>query len=141
MFYLWSRKAPRCHKHWAEGRLHIQLLTAALGTVRHGFERLQPFAEVCHRFDIGRALESTPACLCKEGNRLFYESCLHIVMGQEFRLCLDCLRKARHQHLRNALMVLLPGALEQRLVCCLLNKGMLETIRRPRWHPALVEQF
>ena len=38
-------------------------------------------------------------------------------------------------------MILLPCALEQRLIGCLLNQGVLEDDRCLGWHSPLVEQF
>jgi hypothetical protein len=51
------------------------------------------------------------------------------MLRQEFRLRLDRFGKLCGQHLGNVLVVLLPGALEQRLIRCLLEQGMLERIR------------
>ncbi len=53
------------------------------------------------------------------------------MMRQQFGLRLGGFGKALRQHLRNALMVLLAGALEEQLVGGLLQQGMLEVIRRP----------
>ena len=69
------------------------------------------------------------------------ETCLGVVMRQQFWLGLYCLWKALLQHLRNLLMQLLACALEQRLIGSVLNQGMLEEIVRLRRQPALVEQF
>jgi hypothetical protein len=38
-------------------------------------------------------------------------------------------------------MVLLPCALEERLIGGLLDQGMLEDVRRLRWQPLLVEEL
>ena len=58
------------------------------------------------------------------------------MIGQQFGLRLYGVGKLRLQHLGNALMVLLAGALEQRLIGGLLDQGVFEQIaglwQRPR---------
>ena len=49
-------------------------------------------------------------------------------MRQQFRLCLFVSRKSFFQHLGNLLVILLPGALEQRLIGRVLDQGMLEEV-------------
>ena len=61
--------------------------------------------------------------------------------GLQFGLRLDDLGKAFCQHLGNALVTLLTGALQQRPVCGLLEEGMFEEIACLRRTPPLVEQF
>ena len=41
------------HQRRAEGRLHVQLLLAVLGSVREGVEQLQPLGELADGFQIG----------------------------------------------------------------------------------------
>ena len=55
------------------------------------------------------------------------------MIRQQFRLRLGRLGKLLGEYLRNALMVLLPCALEERLLGGLLDQGMLEDVRRLRW--------
>ena len=43
--------------------------------------------------------------------------------------------------MRYAVMVLLSGTLEQRLIGGILNEGMLEQIGRLGWYPLLVDQI
>jgi hypothetical protein len=50
-------------------------------------------------------------------------------MRQQLGLRLDHLGKLHLQHLRNALVILLPGAPQQRLVGRFLDQGVLEEIR------------
>ena len=77
------------------------------------------------------------ACPLPVGNGLRDETRLGVVMRQQLGLGLDGLGKLRFQHLGNALVILLPGALEQRLIGRVLDQGMLEDIGacggRPRW--------
>ena len=63
------------------------------------------------------------------------------MIRQQFGLGLPGLRKPRLQHLRNALMRLLPGTLEQRLIGCLLNQGVFEEIGCLRQQSALIYQL
>ena len=64
-----------------------------------------------------------------------------VVMGQQFRLRLDGSGNWASKHLRNLLVILLPGALEQRLIGGILDQRVLEAIRRLRREAPLVEQF
>src|SRR5215468_9722424 len=51
-----------------------------------------------------------------------------VVPGQQFGLRGRGLRKLCRQYLGNALMVMLPGTLEERLIRRLLDEGMLEQV-------------
>ena len=64
-----------------------------------------------------------------------------VVMGEQRRLGFGDRRKLCLQYLGNALMVLLPRALEQRLIGRVLNEGMLEALRGLGEHALLIEQF
>ena len=75
------------------------------------------------------------------GDGLRLEPGLGVVMRQQLGLGLAVLGKLRLQHLRNALVILLPRALQQRLIGRVLDQGMLEDIRRLRRQPPLVEQL
>jgi hypothetical protein len=63
------------------------------------------------------------------------------MIRQQFGLRLDQLGKPCLQHLSNAPVVLLPRALEQRLIGRLLDEGMLEQIGSLRQRAALVEHL
>jgi hypothetical protein len=63
------------------------------------------------------------------------------MMRQQFGLRLNQLGEAFLHHLGNALVVLLPCALEQRLIGCVLDEGMLKDIGGLGRHTPLVEQF
>ena len=85
-----------------------------LGTLRRlwqGLEQLDPGGEVADGFQIGRAVAGSLTCLVPVVHGLFNETCLRVVMRQQFRLCLSGLWKLCLKHLGNALMVLLPRAL------------------------------
>jgi hypothetical protein len=117
----------------AQGGLHDQLLLRTLGGVGQGGEYLQPFREVRDRFQIGRALNGALPRLLPVGESLRCEPGLGIVMGQQLGLRLAALRKMRLQHLGNALVVLLAGTPQQRLIGRVLDQGMLEEICRLWW--------
>ena len=63
------------------------------------------------------------------------------MMRQQFRLRLGGLRKLLCQDLSNPLVILLAGALEQGLVCRILNQGMFEQIGRLGRDTTLIQQF
>ena len=121
--------------------LQREFLLGALRSVRQGLEQLQPLGEVTDRFHIGRALAGSLPCLLPVGNGLLDEARLGVVMGQQLRLGLDGLGKLLLQHLGNLLVILLPFALEQRLIGGVLNQRMLEEIVRLRRQPALIDQL
>ena len=62
-------------------------------------------------------------------------------MGEQLRLRARHLGKAVFQQLCRSLVILLTGALQQRLVSRILDQGMLEQVARPRRAAALVEQL
>jgi len=51
--HFWGSKPFDGCQRLAEGRLHLQLLPAALDGLRHDLEHLEPLGEVADRFDIG----------------------------------------------------------------------------------------
>jgi hypothetical protein len=71
------------------------------------------------------------------GERVGDRSRLREVMSHRLGLCLPQLRKLRRQYLGTALMVLLPGPLQQGLIGRILDAGVLEEIDRHRELAAL----
>ncbi len=67
--------------------------------------------------------------------------CLGVVMREEFRLGLFGIWKSFCQHLSNLLVILLPLALQERLIGRVLNEGMLEEVACLWPKPALIEQL
>ena len=63
------------------------------------------------------------------------------MLRDQFGLCLHRLGEPLLQHLRNPLMILLPGTFQQGGVGRILNEGMLKGIGDLWWHPALVDNF
>ena len=66
---------------------------------------------------------------------------LRVVVRQQFRLRGADLGEARLQHVGNALMVLLAGTAEQRLIGRILDEGVLEEVGRLRRQPPLLQQL
>jgi len=62
-------------------------------------------------------------------------------MRQQLGLGLDQCGKLGLQHLGNALVIVLPRALEQRLIRRVLDERMLERVGRLGWQTSLVHQF
>src|SRR6266566_5085101 len=84
-----------------------------------------------------RALESAlPGPLPIEQSLRMQAGCC-VMLRQQFWLRLGGLGEALGQHLSNALVVLLPGALEQRLVGRILDERVLERVGRLRWESPL----
>src|SRR5712691_480746 len=92
-------------------------------------------------FHMGRALDRTLCRLGPVGDRLGRESCFRQVMGDEFWLCFSGLWELLFQDQRNALVVLLPRALQQRLVGAVPNQRVLEHVGRLWWHASLVHNL
>ena len=104
-------------------------------------EQLDAGGAVADGFQIGRAVAGVLARLLPVGNGLLRASRLGIVMRQQLGLSLDDGGKLRLEHLSDALVVLLPGPLQQRLIRCVLDQSMLEDIGRVRQQATLVEHF
>jgi hypothetical protein len=96
---------------------------------------------VADGFQIGRAVAGLLARPLAVGNGLLVETRFRVVPGEQLGLGLDHVGKLRLQNLGNALVVLLPGAPEQRLVRGILHQGVLKDIGRLRGMAPLVEQF
>src|SRR5262249_42952149 len=96
---------------------------------------------MCHRFHIGRMCMTTLACPLPVAHRLLVAARRRVVLGDQLRLGPDSLRELGLQHLGDALMVLLAGAPQQRLIGRILNERMLKGIRRLWWYTALVRNL
>jgi hypothetical protein len=96
---------------------------------------------VADGFLVRRALASALAGPPPVIHGLVGEAGLGVVIRQQLGLSLDHLGKPLLQHLGNVLMVLLPGALQQRLIGGCLDQGVLEEIRRQRRQPPLVQKL
>src|SRR4029453_2630355 len=125
----------------AQRELEGQFLVRPLASLWESGEHLQPFGDVADCLEVGGALEGSLAGPLPMGNSRCAEARLGVVMGEQFGLSFHRLWKLGLQHLRNALVILLPGALEERLIGGLLDEGMLEDVRRLWWKTALVHEF
>ena len=108
--------------------LQAQLVQAALRGLGQRVEERQPLGEVTDRFDIGRALHGAePGPLpVTHGGRT--EAGLREVMGEQLGLRFDGFGKPLDQYLRDPLVILLPVALQQRLIGGILNERMPERV-------------
>jgi hypothetical protein len=104
-----------------EGEQQVQLVLRPLGGVRHGLQHLQSGSEMAHGFHIGRAFKGSLASPLPVDDRLRVEAGLSIVVRQQFGLGLGEVWKALDHYLRRALVVLLPCAPQQRLICRILE--------------------
>ena len=116
-------------------------MPGALGRLRQSGEHIQAFREIRYSFHMGGALAGVLARLVPEADGWRAQARLGVVMRQQFGLGRGGVWKLRLQHLGNLPVVLLPRALEQRLVCRVLDQGVLEDVGGLRWHAALIEHF
>jgi hypothetical protein len=96
---------------------------------------------VADGFQRGRALAGVFTRALPVGNRVLRQTCLSVVVRQQFGLGGGDLGKAPLQHRSNALMVLLPRALEQRLIRRILDQGVLKTVGRLWRQPLLIQEL
>src|SRR5262245_55276775 len=101
--------------------MHVYFSLDALKGLGQCLEQLQPLTKVCDSFHIGGALAGSLSSLVPITDRLCVETCLSVVMCQQFRLSFSGLWKQRFEHLRDALVVLLPRAFQQGLIGGVLN--------------------
>jgi hypothetical protein len=92
-------------------------------------------------FHIGGALERPSAGLLPVAHGLGMAPGFCVVVCQEFRLGRDSLWKSGFEELRNLLVVLLPGAFQQRGVGGILDERMLKNIAGAGWPAPLIEKF
>jgi len=83
------------------------------GRLGHRRQHLQPRAEVLVRLGIRRARDGTLPGLVPVGQGLGLEAGFRIMPGQQFGLRGRGFGKLRRQYLGDALVILLPGALEE----------------------------
>src|SRR6266849_9587843 len=90
---------------------------------------------------MGRALDSTLAGTLPVRNSLLTSICPHIMLCQQFGMCLCDIWQLRFQYLCYALMVLLPCGPHEGLIGHLLGEGMLEGVRRDSGGVGLIEKL
>src|SRR6516164_1636809 len=94
-----------------------------------------------NRFHMGGTLDGALTSFLPIAHRLCNEPCCRTVMRQQFWLSLSNLRKLGFQDLSDTLVVVLPRALQQRLVGCLLNQRVLKGVRCLWWYTSLVHNL
>jgi hypothetical protein len=134
-------KAFAGHQRGTEGNLEGKLVRGAHRGIRHAGEHSQPLPEMADGFRMGRPLEGALAGPLPVADRLSVEPCLRVMVRQPFGLRRHVVGALGLEHLRNALMDLLPRALEQRLIGRLLNEGVLEGVFPLGKQPRLVEKL
>jgi hypothetical protein len=107
----------------------------------HGGQHLESRGEVRTRFGIRGACDGALPGLVPVGKCFGLEAGFCVVVGKQLGLRGRSLGKLRRQYLGSALVVVLSGALEERLIRRLLDEGMLERIHGLRRYPSLVEHF
>jgi len=116
-------------------------LLSTLGRVRQDGEHLQPFREVCNRFQIGRAFAGPLPGPLPVPHRLLCKARFSVVVRQQFRLCLSGLWELGFEHLGNPLVIVLPRAFQQRLVGAIPNQRVFEHVSRLWGQTSLVHNL
>src|SRR5262245_12771705 len=93
LFHLRSRIAFDCVQGNTQGKLEGEFLLSTLRGVGQGLEKFESFVEMSDSFYMSRALAGALPSVLPIGNRLFYQAGPGVVMGEEFGLCLFCLKK------------------------------------------------
>ena len=114
---------------------------SASSGVRQYAEQLQAAGRLARGFAVGGAFQCSSASRLPIRDRLRVQAGLGVVVGEEFGLGLDCLRKLGFQSGGDALVVLLAGALQQRLIRRILYEGVLEAVGRLWRCPVFVEKL
>ena len=121
--------------------VHVEFLLDPHGRLGEGGEHRQPPGEVTDRLQMGRTLKRLLSSPLPGAHRLLAQPGLGVVLRYHFGLRLSGLRKARRQHVRDALVVLLAGAAQQRLIGRVLDQRMLKGIDCLWWHTSLVHNL
>src|SRR5262249_33452314 len=138
-FCFWSCPAFRRCEGLPQINAQREFLPIPLTRLWQGHSQCQPCGEMRNRFVVCPPCLCHVPCLLPVEHGLLGHAGLGVVLRHQLGLGLNHVGKALDEHLRNALMVLLPGSLQQRLIGRVLNQGMLEEIRR-LWRPPLLVQ-
>jgi hypothetical protein len=115
-----------------------------LGALRCVWERgeqREPALHMGDGFDIGRAMERPGAGLLPVAHGLGVAPGFGVVVRQDLGLGRDNVWKPGFEELRNLLVVLLPGAFQQRGIGSILDECMLENVAGTGWPAPLIEEF
>ena len=127
------------HEGEPEKRLQRELRLGLLAGHRRGGDERERLAEIADRLEVCGAFHRAVARDEPVVDRLRAEPALGAVVRDQLGLAGRHVREAFGQHLRDPPMVLLAGALQERLVCRVVNESVLEGIgdrcRRSRGSP------
>ena len=121
-----------------------RMVSSSLGmrrAVGQGFQQRQAAAQMIDRLDIGRALRRPLAGLSPVGDGRLSEAGLRVVVGEQFGLFLDRLRKLLLQRFGDPAVLDAPIRSEQRVVGGVLDQRVLERVTRLRRVAALEDQL
>ena len=109
-------EASRGHEAYAQRVLECDLPTTALRSLGHGLEQVQSLIEVPFRLEVGRSLHGAlsrlqPLVSCGPG-----KPCLGVVVSHHLGLVVRDDRELLYENLRDAGVLPLPVALEERLI-------------------------
>src|SRR5438034_1019522 len=103
-----------------------------------GREQRDAGGEVADGFQMSRAVAGLLARPPPVDHSLLVAACGGVVLGDELRLGLHKRGELCFEDPSNLLVHLLPGALEQRRIGCLLDQGVFEDVTSARWSTPLV---
>ena len=109
--------------------------------IRQSAKQFQAPPRVVGGFEVGGALQRPPSGGLPIGNGLLDQAGLGVVLRQQLRSGVDDLGKVGFQSGGDALVVLLAGALQKRLVGGVLDESVLEAVGRLRRRSLLVKEF
>src|SRR5712691_7023433 len=141
LFHFWGHIAPGLHEGRGQGELQGEGVLAAFRRAWQGLEQGHPLAEMPQSFDMGGALDGTPASLLPVANSLLQQTGFGVVMRQQLGLGRGSVKKLLRQDLGNALVDMLPSTLEQRLIGGVLDQRVVENIAGLRWYTALIDDL
>jgi hypothetical protein len=130
----------RDERHSARHSNRELVLHASL-SIRELVELAKRGVEVGERLDVCGALDRALGCSLPLNERLFVQTGLGVMVGEELGLVLRRLGKVLLQDARDLPMEEVPPALEQRVVCGVANEGVLEDVGRARRDAALVQDL
>src|SRR5689334_16109776 len=101
--------------------MQSELVLRTFWRLREALEQFYPFPEMAYCFQIGRPLARSFPRLLPIENGPVCEPGFRVMIRQQFRLGLGNLGKSGAQDLGNLRVILLPPALEERLISRVLN--------------------
>ncbi len=108
--------------------MEIEFLSVTIRRFGQALEQFERAGEVVDRLHIGRTLDGSFAGALPMRDRRYRLTGLRIVMREQFRFAVRDLGMFPHQRLGDRAMQPLPLAMQQPLVCCISDQGVLEDI-------------